>query len=142
MKRCAEQSLPGYFAPTHLPILDDAHPYCFDIDCTLYGIDVAVPYGMVAAKNLCENRAKPILKCNGKCQLMKKLKQADKDEEKQTPQTIKEKLELLYCHNQANFNVSQKFDFEVKKQSFFGYKFQDYSSYQSTIFRPPIFNLI
>ena len=49
------------------------------------------------AKNLCENRAKPILKCNGKCQLMKKLKQADKDEEKQTPQTIKEKLELLYC---------------------------------------------
>jgi len=94
------------------------------------------------AKNLCENRAKPILKCNGKCQLMKKLKQADKDEEKQTPQTIKEKLELLYCHNQVNFNVSQKFDFVVKKQSFFGYKFQDYSSYQSTIFRPPIFNLI
>ena len=73
---------------------------------------------------------------------MKKLKQADKDEEKQTPQTIKEKLELLYCHNQANFNVSQKLDFEIKKQSFFGYKFQNYSSYQSTIFRPPIFNLI
>ena len=94
------------------------------------------------AKNLCENRAKPILKCNGKCQLMKKLKQADKDEEKQTPQTNKEKLEVLYCHDQANFNVSQKFDFEVKKQTFFGYKFQDYSSYQSTIFRPPIFNLI
>ena len=94
------------------------------------------------SKNLCENRAKPILKCNGKCQLMKKLKQADKDEEKQTPQTIKEKLEVLYCHNQANFNVSQKLDFEVKKQSFFGYKFKNYSSYQSTIFRPPIFNLI
>jgi hypothetical protein len=94
------------------------------------------------AKNLCENRAKPILKCNGKCQLMKKLKQADKDEEKQTPQTIKEKLEVLYCHNQANFNVSQKLDFEIKKQSFFGYKFQNYSSYQSIIFRPPIFNLI
>jgi hypothetical protein len=94
------------------------------------------------SKNLCENRAKPILKCNGKCQLMKKLKLADKDEEKQTPQTIKEKLELLYCHNQANFNVSQKFDFEVKNQSFFGYKFQDYSSFQSTLFRPPIFNLI
>lgn len=73
---------------------------------------------------------------------MKKLKQADKDEEKQTPQTIKEKLEVLYCHNQANLIVSQKFDFEVKKQSFFGYKFQNYSSYQSTIFRPPIFNLI
>jgi hypothetical protein len=94
------------------------------------------------AKNLCENRAKPILKCNGKCQLMKKLKQAEKEEEKQIPQTIKEKLEVLYCHNQANYNVSQKLDFEIKKQSFFGYKFQNYSSYQSIIFRPPIFNLI
>ena len=94
------------------------------------------------AKNLCENRAKPILKCNGKCQLMKKLKQADKEEEKQTPQTIKEKLEVLYCHNQANYNVSQKLDFEVKKQSFFGFKFQNYSSFQSTLFRPPIFCLI
>lgn len=94
------------------------------------------------AKNLCENRAKPILKCNGKCQLMKKLKQADKDEEKQTPQTIKEKLEVLYCHNQANFNISQKLDFEIKKQSFFGYKFRNNSTYLSTIFRPPIFNLI
>ena len=94
------------------------------------------------AKNLCENRAKPILKCKGKCQLMKKLKQADKEEEKQTPQTIKEKLEVLYCHNQANFNVNQKLYFEVKKQSFFCYKFQNYSSFQSTLFRPPIFCLI
>jgi hypothetical protein len=94
------------------------------------------------AKNLCENRAKPILKCNGKCQLMKKLKQADKEEEKQTPQTIKEKVEELYCLNQSNFNVSQKLDFEVKKQSFFGYKFQNYSSFQSTLFRPPILCLI
>jgi hypothetical protein len=94
------------------------------------------------AKNLCENRAKPILKCNGKCQLMKKLKQADKEEEKQTPQTIKEKLEVLYCLNQSSFNVSQKLDFEVKKQSFFGYKFQNYSSFQSNLFRPPILCLI
>jgi hypothetical protein len=94
------------------------------------------------AKNLCENRAKPILKCNGKCQLMKKLKQADKEDEKLTPQTIKEKLEVLYCLNQSNFNVSQKLNFEVKKQSFFGYKFQNYSSFQSNLFRPPILCLI
>lgn len=94
------------------------------------------------AKNLCENRAKPILKCNGKCQLMKKLKQAENEEEKQTPQTIKEKLEVLYCLNQSNFNVSQKLDFEVKKQSFFGYTFQNYSSFQSNLLRPPILCLI
>jgi hypothetical protein len=94
------------------------------------------------AKNLCENRAKPILKCNGKCQLMKKLKQAENEEEIQTPQTIKEKIEVLYCLNQSNFNVSQKLDFEVKKQSFFDYHFQYSSSYLTGIFRPPKFNLI
>lgn len=80
--------------------------------------------------------------CNGKCQLMKKLKQADKEDEKLTPKTIKEKLEVLYCLNQSNFNVSQKLDFEVKKQSFFGYHFQYSSSYLTGIFRPPKFNLI
>ena len=94
------------------------------------------------AKNLCENRTKPSLHCDGKCHLMKKLKQVDKEEKKQTSKIIKEKLEDLYFYNQTNFNVSQKFDFEVKKQSFFGYKFQNYSSFQSTLFRPPILCLI
>ena len=35
------------------------------------------------AKNLCENRNKPQMHCNGKCQLQKKLNQNNKD--KQTP---------------------------------------------------------
>jgi hypothetical protein len=94
------------------------------------------------AKNFCENRAEPTMHCNGKCQLMKKLKQADKEEDKQSPQTIKEKLEVLYCHNLTNFNVCQQFDFEVKKQSFFDYHFQYSTSYLTGIFRPPKFNLI
>jgi hypothetical protein len=94
------------------------------------------------AKNLCENRTKPSLHCDGKCHLMKKLKQVDKEEKKQTSKTIKEKLEDLYFYNQTNFNVYKKLDFEVKKQSFFDYKFQYYYSFQSTLFRPPIFNLI
>lgn len=37
------------------------------------------------AQNLCENIEKPILKCNGKCQLAKELEQ---NEEKQPQQTI------------------------------------------------------
>jgi hypothetical protein len=39
------------------------------------------------AQNLCENKDKPVLKCNGKCQLAKELEQ---NEEKQTNQTIPE----------------------------------------------------
>ena len=33
------------------------------------------------AKTLCENKAKPQLKCGGKCQLMKKLQQEEKKEQ-------------------------------------------------------------
>lgn len=35
------------------------------------------------AKELCVNRARPALHCNGRCYLMKKLKQADEKEKKQ-----------------------------------------------------------
>jgi len=94
------------------------------------------------AKNLCENRAKPTMHCNGKCQLMKKLKQAEKEEQNQLPQTFKEKSELLYCHNLKNFSICRKIYFKEKKQAFFDYKFQFTSSFNSDIFHPPKFRLI
>ncbi len=36
------------------------------------------------AKNLCENRSRPWLHCNGKCYFMKKIRQAADNEKKQT----------------------------------------------------------
>ena len=33
------------------------------------------------SKNLCENRAKPKLQCNGKCHLMKELKKEEKNDQ-------------------------------------------------------------
>jgi hypothetical protein len=94
------------------------------------------------AKNLCENRAKPVMKCNGKCQLMKKLKQADKDEQKQAPQTLKDKSEVLYCYQPTNLTIGEKKSFRDKKQNFGDYKFQYSSSYHNNIFRPPKTHLI
>lgn len=41
------------------------------------------------AKELCENRDKPQMHCNGKCYLMKKLKQAQDKEQKQERQSQK-----------------------------------------------------
>lgn len=41
------------------------------------------------AKELCENRNKPEMHCNGKCYLMKKLKQAQDKEQKQERQSQK-----------------------------------------------------
>jgi hypothetical protein len=94
------------------------------------------------AKNLCENRAKPKMQCNGKCQLMKKLKQTDKEEQKQLPQTLKEKYEVSYCHNLTSFSIDKRNVFAEIKKSFFDYQFHFNSSYNTDIFHPPKFNLI
>lgn len=52
------------------------------------------------SKALCENKAKPELKCNGKCHLMKELAKASEGEKplssdkKNSP---KQAIEILYC---------------------------------------------
>jgi hypothetical protein len=50
------------------------------------------------ATNLCENRSKPWLHCNGKCYLMKKVKQVqerEKNEERQTQKSLFQESFLL-----------------------------------------------
>ena len=47
------------------------------------------------ARVFCENKSKPLLHCEGKCHLAKELKQADQAEKK-LPQTLKDKMEVLY----------------------------------------------
>ncbi len=44
-------------------------------------------------RELCENRNKPELHCNGKCYLMKKLKQAQEKEQKQERQSQKSQVQ-------------------------------------------------
>ncbi|WP_276090199.1 hypothetical protein [Pedobacter sp. JY14-1] len=44
-------------------------------------------------RELCENRDKPELHCNGKCYLMKKLKQAQEKEQKQERQSQKSQVQ-------------------------------------------------
>jgi hypothetical protein len=82
------------------------------------------------------------MQCNGKCQLMKKLKQADKEEQKQLPQTLKEKYEVLYCHTQTPFHFKMRNAF-FEKHCLGKYKPDFYStSFITDIFRPPKFSLI
>jgi hypothetical protein len=45
------------------------------------------------AKELCENRNRPEMHCNGKCYLMKKLKQAQDKEQKQERQSQKSQIQ-------------------------------------------------
>jgi hypothetical protein len=48
------------------------------------------------AANLCENRDKPWLHCNGKCYFMKKIKQAEEKEKSEENQSQKDHLQETY----------------------------------------------
>ena len=52
------------------------------------------------AKN-CENKAKPVLKCNGKCQMAKKILEEQKKEEQVPDRKLDRKIQLIWC--KANF---------------------------------------
>jgi len=67
------------------------------------------------AKELCENKDKPQMHCNGKCYLMKKLKQAQEKEQKQERQSQKPQVQdaivgttlvfKQYAFAEINFHV-------------------------------------
>ena len=50
------------------------------------------------ADNLCVNRFKPQLHCNGKCYFMKKVKQAQEKENTDDRQSQKNLFQEAYCH--------------------------------------------
>jgi hypothetical protein len=58
------------------------------------------------SKNLCENRDKPEMKCNGKCQLCKKLKAEDKKENKGLPTQKNVKQIVLFSIKKSKYNFS------------------------------------
>lgn len=47
------------------------------------------------SKNLCENRDKPQMHCNGKCHLAKKLKEEERKEQENPERKIENKAELF-----------------------------------------------
>ena len=56
----------------------------------------------------CENKVKPALHCNGKCQMMKKI-QADESKEQQMPERkMENKIELFSCSS-SNYHFENIF---------------------------------
>lgn len=53
------------------------------------------------AKN-CENKARPKMHCNGKCQLMKKIQEEEKKDEQLPERKFENKIEVLYCKSFFN----------------------------------------
>jgi len=102
-------------------------------------IDYAVNYEYIS-QVLCINKAKPELKCNGKCHLMKELAKAS-DDDKSTSSEKKQSsnpLVDLFVTEAASFNflVFQKattLEFNSTYTNFYSHLESD------ALFRPPIF---
>ena len=68
----------------------------------------------------CVNKAKPKLQCNGKCQMMKKLREEEKKEQQNAEQRSELKVQVLSSHSSfcsipsANFLTVRKIYFERK----------------------------
>lgn len=91
-------------------------------------------------QNLCENRFKPELQCNGKCYLAKQLHKVAEDkaskEADRQEQSFKKLLEETFHHE--NFVFSQTFESVILTvQNNFSYKTSHYSTLTTSLFHPP-----
>ncbi len=88
------------------------------------------------AATLCENRVRPWMHCNGKCYLIKKLKQTEDNENKQA---VKDNLSRLEVFFQQPFQLAWAAAAIVitVPPSFPAYTYLYSSRYIETIFRPP-----
>ena len=86
------------------------------------------------AKNLCENIDKPELECNGKCYLMKKLK----EDEKQKGGDKVASTELILFMDFKSVEIVEKKCFTEQKKTYFNLLEKKTNSFSSEIFHPPI----
>lgn len=69
-------------------------------------LDYFVNYDYIA-KELCENKAKPEMHCNGKCHLMKELaKAAEEQKQESDRKSAQQNAEVLFCEVLADFSFS------------------------------------
>ncbi|MEP6749886.1 MAG: hypothetical protein ABJB86_19265 [Bacteroidota bacterium] len=85
------------------------------------------------AKN-CENKAIPIMHCNGKCQMMKKLKEEQKKDEENSERRAENKNEVI-SFQQLSFLLDQKGTIVSKKYKAYQQAIPD--NFSKGLFRPP-----
>lgn len=89
------------------------------------------------AKDLCINRNRPWLHCNGKCYFMKKIRQAEENEKKQEAKDNLSRLEISFFQQPYRVEFIEPQILEPCKSGFAPYNCKYSNSYLSTIFRPP-----
>ena len=101
-------------------------------------LDYIVNYDYIS-KVLCENKAKPELKCNGKCHLMKELAKASEDEKpinSDKKDNSKHEIELLYCNELSEINFRQIY---FHNKTFVGDNYANlyFHTVSCSVFHPP-----
>ena len=92
-------------------------------------------------KELCENKNKPALKCNGKCHLAKQLaKSAEEDKpiSSDKKQNVKQEIETMFCQEFKVVSFAKNFVFTNKKINSDYQNLYALTAIQST-FHPPTF---
>jgi hypothetical protein len=89
------------------------------------------------SKNLCENKNKPKMHCNGKCHLNKQLSKQEKKDNSTLPQ-LKNKSGNQLCSERKLFSFKS---FPLKKaMENHLYLITDYNSHFLSIYHPPEFS--
>lgn len=88
------------------------------------------------AEVLCINKDKPVLACNGKCYLSKKLKEQEEKEKEQVPSSLKEKSEIVYINSFSSVVLPGLSTSIISKLNS-AYSFHSISNHLDRIFRPP-----
>ncbi|WP_379716088.1 hypothetical protein [Flavobacterium sp. GCM10027622] len=100
-------------------------------------VDYVVNYDYIT-KVLCENKAKPELKCNGKCHLMKELAKASEEEKpiSSDKKTYHFEMEILFLQQLPEFEYNYVALFV---ENHINSSYSDLYSYVNTtaIFHPP-----
>jgi hypothetical protein len=89
------------------------------------------------AENLCINRDKPWLHCNGKCYFMRRIKQAEENEKKQEAKDNLSRLEVSFFQEPYRVTFIEPVILETNQNTFPRYTYQYHNAYIGTIFRPP-----
>lgn len=85
--------------------------------------------------NLCENKDKPQMHCEGKCHLRKQLEKEKQQEQTPPFQNLKDKNEVqLFCQKESNFFLPIT---NLSEQLFSPYQFPGTKSVSVSIFHPP-----
>lgn len=90
------------------------------------------------ANELCENKDKPLMACNGKCYLEKQVKiQLNLDIEQKAPQPPQIDFEKFITLKNKNFTYNFNFQTYFKQNPTFYLKFEE-NNFVNKLLRPPI----